>query len=115
MDGVDPVDGPPGAVLGVVGRVRGDLELGEDADVGGRVATTEPAAMRPLSASMARSLERAPRPVTSRNVSFESFTPVMTQIRSRDSPRLCTCLPRCREGRGIVNDPFVWLPLNYSG
>ena len=108
MDGVDPVDGPPGAVLGVVGRVRGDLELGED-------ATTEPAAMRPLSASMARSLERAPRPVTSRNVSFESFTPVMTQIRSRDSPRLCTCLPRCREGRGIVNDPFAWLPLNDSG
>lgn len=36
VDGVDPVDGPPGAVLGVVGRVRGDLELGEDADVGGR-------------------------------------------------------------------------------
>lgn len=36
MDGVDPVDGPPGAVLGIVGRVRGDLELGEDADVGGR-------------------------------------------------------------------------------
>lgn len=31
MDGVDPVDGPLGAVLGVVGRVRG-----EDADVGGR-------------------------------------------------------------------------------
>lgn len=27
---------PPGAVLGVVGRVRGDLELGEDADAGGR-------------------------------------------------------------------------------
>lgn len=36
VDGVDPVDGSPGAVLGVVGRVRGDLELGEDADVGGR-------------------------------------------------------------------------------
>jgi len=36
VDGVDPVDGPLGAVLGVVGRVRGDLELGEDADVGGR-------------------------------------------------------------------------------
>ena len=36
MDGVDPVDGPLGAVLGVVGRVRGDLELGEDVDVGGR-------------------------------------------------------------------------------
>lgn len=117
MDGVDPVDGPLGAVLGVVGRVRGDLELGEDADVGTAlsVATTEPAAMRSLSASMARPLERAPRPVTSRNVSFESFTPVMTQIRSRDSPRLCTCLPRCREGRGIVNDPFAWLPLNDSG
>lgn len=64
---------------------------------------------------MARSLERAPRPVTSRNVSFESFTPVMTQIRSRGSPRLCTCLPRCREGRGIVNDSLVWLPLNDSG
>lgn len=27
---------PPGSVLGVVGRVRGDLELGEDADAGGR-------------------------------------------------------------------------------
>ena len=64
---------------------------------------------------MARPLERAPRPVTSRNVSFGSFTPVMTQISSRDSPRLCTCLPRCREGRGIVNDPFAWLPLNDSG
>ena len=50
--------------------------------------------MRSLSASMARPLDRAPRPVTSRNNSFESFTPVMTQIRSRDSPRLCTCLPR---------------------
>lgn len=36
VDGVDPVDGSLGAVLGVVGRVRGDLELGEDADVGGR-------------------------------------------------------------------------------
>ena len=36
MDGVDPVDGSLGAVLGVVGRVRGDPELREDADVGGR-------------------------------------------------------------------------------
>ena len=36
VDGVDPVDGPPGVVLGIVGLVRGDLELGEDADVGGR-------------------------------------------------------------------------------
>ena len=117
MDGVDPVDGPPGAVLGVVGRVRGDLELGEDADVGGRPVGRDDRAGRDAapSASMARPLDRAPRPVTSRNVSFESFTPVMAQIRSRDSPRLCTCLPRCREGRGIVNDPFVWLPLNDSG
>ena len=37
MDGVDPVDCPLGAVLGIVGRVRGDLELGEDVDVGGRL------------------------------------------------------------------------------
>ena len=71
--------------------------------------------MRPLSTSMARFLDRAPRPVTSRNVSFESFTPVMTQIRSSERPRLCTCLPRRREGRGILNDPFAWLPLNDSG
>lgn len=36
VDGVDPVDGPPpGAVLGVVGHVRGDPELREDVDVGG--------------------------------------------------------------------------------
>ena len=71
--------------------------------------------MRPLSASMERPLERAPRPVASWDVSFGSFTPVMTQIRSRDSPRPCTCSPRCREGRGIVNDHFAWLPLNDSG
>lgn len=117
VDGVDPVDGSPGAVLGVVGLVGGDLELGEDADVDAAlsVATTEPAAMRPLSTSVARPLDRAPRPVTSRNVSFESFTPVMTQIRSSERPRLRTCLPRCREGRGILNDPFAWLPLNDSG
>ena len=36
MDGVDPVDGALGAVLGVVGRVRGDPEFREDADVGCR-------------------------------------------------------------------------------
>lgn len=36
VDGVDPVDGSPGAVLGVVGRVRGDLEFREDIDVDGR-------------------------------------------------------------------------------
>lgn len=36
MDGVDPVDGPLGTVLGIVGRVRGDLEFREDADIGGR-------------------------------------------------------------------------------
>lgn len=71
--------------------------------------------MRPLSTPMARSLDRAPRPETSRNVSPESFTPVMTQIRSSERPRLCTCFPRCREGRGIANDPFAWLPLNDSG
>lgn len=71
--------------------------------------------MRSLSTSMARFLDRMPRPETSRNVSFESLTPVMTQIRSRDSPRLCTCLPRSCEGRGIANDPFAWLPLNDSG
>ena len=35
MDGVDSVDGPLGAVLGIVGRMRGDLELGEDVDIGG--------------------------------------------------------------------------------
>ena len=38
VDGVDPVDGSLGAVHGVVGRVRGDLELGEDPDVGGSPA-----------------------------------------------------------------------------
>lgn len=37
MDGVDPVDGPLRAVLGIVGRVRGDLELSEDVDIGGRL------------------------------------------------------------------------------
>ena len=37
MDGVDPVYGPLGAVLGIVGRVCGDLELGEDVDIGGRL------------------------------------------------------------------------------
>ena len=37
VDGVDPVDGPLGAVLGIVGSMRGDLELGEDVDVGGRL------------------------------------------------------------------------------
>ena len=37
MDGVDSVDGPLGVVLGVVGSMRGDLELGEDVDVGGRL------------------------------------------------------------------------------
>ena len=35
VDGVDPVDGPLGAVLGIVCRVCGDLELGEDVDIGG--------------------------------------------------------------------------------
>ena len=35
MDGVDPVDGVPGAVLGVVCLVRGDPELREDVEVGG--------------------------------------------------------------------------------
>lgn len=34
MDGVDPVDGPLGAVFGIVGRVYGDLELAEDVDIG---------------------------------------------------------------------------------
>ena len=37
MDGVDPVDGPLGTVLGIVGRVCGDLELREDVDIGGRL------------------------------------------------------------------------------
>ena len=36
VDGVDAVDGALRAVLGVVGLVRGDLELREDVDVGGR-------------------------------------------------------------------------------
>lgn len=35
MDGVDPVDGAPGAVLGVVCLVRGDPELREDVEAGG--------------------------------------------------------------------------------
>ena len=37
MDGVDPVDGPLGRVLGIVGRVCVDLELREDVDIGGRL------------------------------------------------------------------------------
>lgn len=37
MDGVDPVDGPLGTVLGIVGRVCGDLEFREDVDIGGRL------------------------------------------------------------------------------
>ena len=53
------------------------------------VATTEPDAMRPLSASMARPLDRAPHPVTSRNISFESFTP-------QDCLRVAA--PRARHG-----------------
>ncbi len=86
--------------------MRGDLELGEDVDVGGRLVrrhdgTGHDAAPQHIHGALPR--QDAP-PETSKNVSFESFTPVMTQICSRDSPRLCTCLPRCREGRGIVND-----------
>lgn len=34
MDGVDPVDGPLRAVLGIIGRMRGDLELREDVGIG---------------------------------------------------------------------------------
>ena len=71
--------------------------------------------MRPRNTSIARLLDRAPRPETSKNVSLESFTPVITQICSRDSPRLRTCLPRCREARGMTNELFVWLPLKDSG
>lgn len=37
MDGVDPIDGPLGTVLGIVDRVCGDLEFREDVDIGGRL------------------------------------------------------------------------------
>lgn len=37
VDGVDPIDGPLGAVLGIIGRMSGDLELGEDVHIGGRL------------------------------------------------------------------------------
>lgn len=108
---------PPGAVLGVVGLVRGDLEFREDADVDGRPVGRDDGAGRdavPQHVHGAPSRQGAPpRDLEKRLVRV--VTPVMTQIRSRDSPRLCTCLPRCREGRGIANEPFVWLPLNDSG
>lgn len=37
MDGVDTVDGAPRAVLGVIGLMRGDLQVAQHVDVCGRL------------------------------------------------------------------------------
>ena len=77
MDGVDAVDGALRAVLGIIGFMRGDLQVAQHVDVRGRLVrgATAPAPMRSRRASAARLRETTPRPETSKKVASVSLRP----------------------------------------
>lgn len=118
MDGVDAVDGALRTVLGIIGFMRGDLQVVQHVDVCGRLVR---GADRARADAVAKDLRRTLARDNAAARDLEeggdrvSLTPVMTQICSRERPRLWTCLPRWRVFLGRVKEPFEWLPLKGSG